>query len=159
MRIAMMRIPNMQWIAVAIISLFTHVAIAQGHQDLAAVIAGGNTALSEAVYGLHTTAYYDGANIQVAGQGQATTLDVSASNFSGVNFSDNALNGVNTVIIRYESAAQVASLDAASMSAIESLTTVVLLFTYDITAEQAATAALTNVPAGATSYYSISIPE
>jgi hypothetical protein len=160
MRSTIMRIHNIRWIAVAIVSLFTHAAMAQGHQDLAAVIAGGNDALSEAVYGLHATAYANGSDIQVAGEGQATTLDLIASNFGAVNFSDAALNAVSTVIIRFENASQAATLiDASSLSALENLTSVVVLYTYDIAAAEASSSGVNNIPAGAISYYSVSIPE
>jgi hypothetical protein len=155
-----MRIHTTRWIAVAIISLFTHAAFGQNHQDLAAVIAGGNDALSEAVYGLHVTAYANGSDIQVAGEGQATTLDLTASNFGAVNFADAVLNAVNTVIIRFENASQAATLiDASALSELENLTNVLLLFTYDIAAAEASSSGVNNIPAGATSYYSVSIPE
>ncbi len=160
MRSTIMRINNTRCIAAAIASLFTHVAFAQSHQDLAAVIAGGNDALSEAVYGLQTTAYANGNAIQVAGEGQATALDLSASNFGVVNFSDAILNNVNTVVIRFDNASQTASsLDLAPLSALENLSNVILLFAFDITATEAASLELINIPSGATSYYSISIPE
>jgi hypothetical protein len=155
-----MRIHNTRWIAVAIVSLFTHVAFSQTHQDLSAVIAGGNDALSDAVYGLHARAYVNGNNIQVAGEGQATALDLTASNFGTVNFSDAALNAVNTVIIRFENVSQTAAtINATSLSALQNLSNVVLLFTYDIAASEAASLAVGSIPDGATSYYSISIPE
>lgn len=144
----------------AIISLFTHTALAQGHQDLAAVIAGGNDALSESVYSLQTTAYVNDGNLQIAGEGLAAKLDVSATNFTGINFSDASLNGIHTVVVRFESATQAASgINASALNELESLANVVLLFTYDITASDAASLAIGNLPAGATSYYAISIPE
>ncbi len=160
MRSTIMRIDNIRWIAVAIISLFTHIAMAQGHLDLAAVIASGNASLSEAVYGLHTTAYSNESGLQVAGDGQAVSLDVNASAFSGVNFSDAMLNAVHTVVIRFESTTQAASaINTSSLSELENLSNVVLLFSYDISASDAAALSIGNLPAGAASYYSISIPE
>lgn len=160
MRNTMMRIQNTHWIAVAIVSLFTHTAMAQGHQDLAAVIAGGNDTLSESVYSLQTTAFVIEGNLQIAGEGSAVKLDVNASNYAGVNFSDAALNGVHTVVVRFENATQASSgFDASALNELESLANVVLLFTYDTTASDAASLAIGNLPAGATSFYAISIPE
>lgn len=160
MRSAIMRIHNTRWIALAIGSLLTHTAMAQGHQDLAALIAGGNDALSESVYSLQTTAYVNDGNLQIAGEGSAVKLDVNASNFAGVNFSEASLNGVHTVVVRFESATQAASgINASALNELENLANVVLLFTYDITASDAASLAIGNLPAGATSYYAISIPE
>ena len=149
-----------RWLAIAFVSLFTHVATAQGHLDLAAIIAGGNTTLSNTVYGLQTTAYFNGSSIQIAGEGPATALDVNASNFSDVNFSDLSLNAVNTVIIRFENASNSAStINAGLMSSLENLSQVVLLFAYDVSVAEASSFAIGNIPNGATSYYSISIPE
>ena len=160
MRSTMMRIQNTRWIAMAIISLFTHTALAQGHQDLAAIIAGGNDALSQSVYSLQTTAYVNEGNMQIAGEGSAVKLDVNASNFAGVNFSDAALNGVHTVVVRFENATQATSgFDASALNELESLANVVLLFSYDISASDAASLALGSLPAGVTSFYAISIPE
>ena len=160
MRSTIMRMHNTRWIAVAIVSLFTHAAMAQGHQDLAAVIAGGNDALSESVYSLQTTAYVNEGNLQIAGEGSAVKLDVSATNLAGVNFSDASLNGVHTVVIRIENATQAASgINANSFSELENLTNVVMLFSYDISATDAAAFSIGSLPSGATSYYSISIPE
>jgi len=160
MRSPIMRIDNIRWIAVAIVSLFTHTAMAQSHQDLAAVIASGNASLSEAVYGLHTTAYSNESGLQVAGDGQAVSLDVNASAFSEVNFSDALLNEVNTVVIRFESTTQAASaINASSLSELENLSNVVLLFSYDIPTTDAASHAIGGLPAGVTSFYAISIPE
>jgi len=160
MKKTMPRIQNTRWIAVAIFSLFTYAAMAQGHQDLAAVIASGNDALSESVYSLQTTAYVNEGNLQVAGEGTAVKLDVNASNFAGVNFSDASLNGVHTVLFRFENATQAASgINASALNELESLANVVLLFTYDITASDAASLAIDSLPAGVTSYYAISIPE
>ena len=160
MRITIFRINSLRWLAVAIVSLFTHAAMAQGHQDLAAVIAGGNDALSESVYSLQTTAYVNEGNLQIAGEGSAVKLDVSATNLAGVNFSDASLNGVNTVVIRIENATQAASgINASSLSELENLTNVVLLFSYDISATDAAAFSIGGLPSAATSYYSISIPE
>jgi hypothetical protein len=144
----------------AIISLFTHTAMAQGHQDLAAIIAGGNDALSESVYSLQTTAYVNGGNMQIVGEGSAVKLDVNATNYGVVNFSDASLNGVHTVLVRFESATQAASgINASELTELESLANVVLLFSYDISASDAASLALGSLPAGVSSYYSISIPE
>lgn len=160
MKSNMMRILNTRWVAVAIVSLLTHAAMAQGHQDLAAVIAGGNDALSESVYSLQTTAYVNEGNLQIAGEGSAVKLDVNASNFAGVNFSDASLNGVHTVVVRFENATQVASaINATALNELESLANVVLLFSYDISASDAASLAIGSLPAGVTSYYAISIPE
>ena len=160
MRNTILRIDNIRWIAVAIVSLFTHAATAQGHLDLAAIIAGGNTTLSNTVYGLQTTAYFNGSSIQIAGEGSATALDVNASNFSAVNFSDLSLNAVNTVIIRFENASNAASaINAGLMSSLENLSQVVLLFAYDVSVAEASSLAIGNIPNGATSYYTISIPE
>lgn len=160
MRSNIMRIHNTRWIAVAIVSLLTHTAMAQGHQDLAAVITGGNDALSESIYSLQTTAYVNEGNLQIAGEGSAVKLDVSATNFAEVNFSDATLNGIHTVVVRFETATQAASgINASALNELESLANVVLLFTYDITASDAASLAIGSLPAGATSYYSISIPE
>jgi hypothetical protein len=70
------------------------------------------------------------------------------------------LNGVHTVVVRFENATQTASeINVSALNALESLANVVLLFTYDITASDAASLAIGSLPAGATSYYSISIPE
>ena len=160
MRSTIMRIHNTRWIAVAIVSLLTHAAMAQGHQDLAAVIAGGNDALSESVYRLKTTAYVNEGNLQIAGEGSAMKLDVSATNFAGVNFSDASLNGVHTVLFRFENATQAASgINANTLNELESLANVVLLFSFDISASDAASLAIGSLPAGVTSYYAISIPE
>ena len=160
MRITIFRINSLRWLAVAIVSLFTHAAMAQGHQDLAAVIAGGNDALSEMVYNLHTTAYVNEGNLQIVGDGSAVKLDVNTSTFSTVNFSDASLNDVNTVVIRIENATQAASgINASLLSELENLTNVVLLFSYDISATDAAALSIGGLPSGATSYYSISIPE
>ena len=160
MRSTIMRMHNTRWIAVAIVSLLTHTAMAQGHQDLAAVIAGGNDALSELVYSLQTTAYVNEGSLQIAGEGAAVKLDVNASNYADVNFSEVSLNGVNTVVIRFESATQAASgINASALNELESLANVVLLFTYDISASDAASLAIGSLPAGVTSYYAISIPE
>ena len=160
MRITIFRINSLRWIAVAIVSLFTHAAMAQGHQDLAAVIAGGNDGLSESISGLQTTAYVNEGNLQIAGEGSAVKLDVNASNFAGVNFSDAALNGVHTVVVRFENATQATSgFDASALNELESLANVVLLFSYDISASDAASLALGSLPAGVTSFYAISIPE
>ncbi len=160
MRSTIMRIQHTRWIAVAIVSLFTHTAIAQGHQDLAAVIAGGNDALSESVYSLQTTAYVNEGNLEIAGEGSAVKLDVSATNFAGVNFSDASLNGVHTVVVRFENATQAASeINASALNELESLANVVLLFTYDTTASDAASLAIGSLPEGVTSFYAISIPE
>ena len=160
MRSTIMRMHNTRWIAVAIVSLLTHTAMAQGHQDLAAVIAGGNDALSESVYSLQTTAYVNDGNLQIAGEGSAVKLDVSATNFAGVNFSDASLNGVHTVVVRFESATQAASgINASALNELEGLTSVVLLFSYDISAADAASLAIGSLPAGVISYYAISIPE
>lgn len=148
------------WIAAAILLLFTHTAMAQGHQDLAAVIAGGNDSLSESVYSLQTTAYGNEGNIQIVGEGSAVKLDVSATNFAGVNFSDASLNGIHTVVVRFGNAAQAASgINASALNKLENLTNIVLLFTYDITATDAASISIGSLPAGVTSYYAISIPE
>jgi hypothetical protein len=69
-------------------------------------------------------------------------------------------NGVNTVVIRFESATQAASgINASALNELESLANVVLLFTYDISASDAASLAIGSLPAGVTSYYAISIPE
>jgi hypothetical protein len=134
--------------------------MAQGHQDLAAVIAGGNDALSELVYSLQTTAYVNEGGLQIAGEGTAVKLDVNASNYADVNFSEVSLNGVNTVVIRFESATQAASgINASALNELESLANVVLLFSYDISASDAASLAIGSLPAGVTSYYAISIPE
>ena len=160
MRNTIMRIHNTRWIAVAIVSLLTHTAMAQGHQDLAAAIAGGNDALSELVYSLQTTAYVNEGSLQIAGEGTAVKLDVNASNYADVNFSEVSLNGVNTVMIRFESATQAASgINASALNELESLANVVLLFSYDISASDAASLAIGSLPAGVTSYYAISIPE
>ena len=160
MRSTIMRMHNTRWIAVAIVSLLTHTAMAQGHQDLAAVIAGGNDALSESVYSLQTTAYVNDGNLQIAGEGSAVKLDVSATNFAGVNFSDASLNGVHTVVVRFESATQAASgINASALNELEGLTSVVLLFSYDISAADAASLSIGSLPAGVISYYAISIPE
>lgn len=160
MRNNIMRVRKTHWIAVAIVSLFTHAAMAQSHQDLAAVIAGGNDALSESVYSLQTTAYVNEGSIQIAGEGAAVRLDLNAANFSNVNFSDASLNSVNTVILRFENQEQaLAGINAGSFNELESLTSVVLLFTYDIAASDAASLAIGGLPAGAASYYAISIPE
>jgi hypothetical protein len=149
-----------RWLAIAIVSLFTHTATAQNHLDLAAIISGGNTTLSNAVYGLQTTAYFNGSSLQIAGEGSATALDVNASNFSSVNFSDTGLNSVNTVIIRFENASNAAStINAGLMSALENLSNVVLLFAYDVSTAEASSFAIGSIPNGATSYYSVSIPE
>jgi hypothetical protein len=149
-----------RWLAIAIVSLFTHAATAQGHLDLAAIIAGGNTTLSNTVYGLQTTAYFNGSSVQIAGEGAATALDVNASNFSSVNFSDTGLNSVNTVIIRFDNSSNAAStINAGLMSALENLSNVVLLFAYDVSAAEASSFAIGSIPNGATSYYSVSIPE
>jgi hypothetical protein len=70
------------------------------------------------------------------------------------------LNAVNTVIIRFENVSQTAAtINATSLSALQNLSNVVLLFTYDIAASEAASLAVGSIPDGATSYYSISIPE
>ena len=160
MRSTIMRMHNTRWIAVAIVSLLTHTAMAQGHQDLAAVIAGGNDALSESVYSLQTTAYVNDGNLQIAGEGSAVKLDVNASNYAGVNFSDASLNGVQTVVVRFENATQATSeINASALNELESLANVVLLFTYDTTVSDAASLAIGSLPAGVTSYYTISIPE
>ncbi len=160
MRSTIMRMHNTRLIAVAIVSLFTHAAMAQGHQDLAAVIASGNDALSESIYSLQTTAYVNDGNMQIAGEGSAVKLDVSATNFGGVNFSDASLNGVHTVVVRFENAAQAAlGINASALNELESLANVVLLFSYDISASDAASLAIGSLPAGVTSYYAISIPE
>ncbi len=160
MKSNLMRIQNTRWIALAIVSLFTHTALAQGHQDLAAIIAGGNDALSQSVYSLQTTAYVNEGNMQIAGEGSAAKLDVNASNFAGVNFSDAALNGVHTVVVRFENATQATSgFDASALNELESLANVVLLFTYDTTVSDAASLAIGSLPAGVISYYAISIPE
>ena len=151
---------NIRWIAVAIISLFTHIALAQSHEDLAAVIAGGNDALSESVYSLLTTAYVNEGNLQIAGEGSAVKLDVSATNYVGVNFSDASLNGVNTIVVRFENATQTAlGINASALNELESLANIVLLFSYDIIASDAASLAIGSLPEGVTSYYAISIPE
>ncbi len=160
MRSTIIRMHNTRWIAVAIVSLLTHTAMAQGHQDLAAVIAGGNDALSESVYSLQTTAYVNDGNLQIAGEGSAVKLDVNASNYAGVNFSDASLNGVQTVVVRFENATQATSeINASALNELESLANVVLLFTYDTTVSDAASLAIGSLPAGVTSYYTISIPE
>lgn len=160
LRSHVLRNQNIRWIALSIVSLLTNAALAQSHQNLASVIASGNEALSEAVYGLHATAYVNGSGIQVAGEGEATTLDLTAFNFGAVNFSDSALNTVNTVILRFENASQAAlAIDGGSLSALENLSNVVLLFTYDLTVAEASSLPMSSLPAGVTSYYSISIPE
>ena len=160
MRSTIMRMHNTRWIAVAIVSLLTHTAMAQGHQDLAAVVAGGNDALSESVYSLQTTAYVNDGNLQIAGEGSAVKLDVNASNYAGVNFSDASLNGVQTVVVRFENATQATSeINASALNELESLANVVLLFTYDTTVSDAASLAIGSLPAGVISYYAISIPE
>ena len=160
MRSTILRMHNTRWIAVAIVSLLTHTAMAQGHQDLAAVIAGGNDALSESVYSLQTTAYVNDGNLQIAGEGSAVKLDVNASNYAGVNFSDASLNGVQTVVVRFENATQATSeINASALNELESLANVVLLFTYDTTVSDAASLAIGSLPAGVISYYAISIPE
>ncbi len=159
-RSTIMRIHNIRWIALAIVSLFTHAAMAQSHQDLAAAIAGGNEALSEQVYSLQTTAYVNESGLQIAGEGAAVKLDVNATDFTTINFADAALNTVSTVVIRFNNASQVSSgINAASLSELEGLTNVVLLFAYEISAADAASLAIGSLPAGSTSYYTISIPE
>jgi len=159
-RCTTIRIESARLIAMAIISLFTHTAMAQGHQDLAAVIAGGNDALSESVYSLQTTAYVNDGNMQIAGEGSAVKLDVNAINYAGVNFSDASLNGVHTVVVRFENATQAASgINASALGELENLANIVILFTYDISTSDAASLAIGSLPAGVSSYYSISIPE
>jgi hypothetical protein len=160
MRRNVTRMHNIRWIAVAIISLFTHRALAQSHEDLAAVIAGGNDALSASVYSLQTTAYVNEGNLQIAGEGLAMRLDVSATNYVGVNFSDTSLNGINTIVVRFENATQTAlGINASALNELESLANIVLLFSYDIIASDAASLAIGSLPEGVASYYAISIPE
>ena len=160
MHSTMMRIQNTRWIAVAIVSLLTHTAMAQGHQDLAAVIAGGNDALSESVYGLHTTAYGNSEGLQIAGDGSANVLKFKAGDFTSINFNDDALNQVNTVVIRFNEETLVdGTFDGSLLASLENLSAVVLLCSVDVSASRASTIALNNLPSGAASYYVISIPE
>lgn len=155
-----MRVLSYVGLALAMISLFAHSGLSQNHQDLQVSIASGNEALSEAVFGLHTTAYYQSGSLQIAGDGAALSLDFLSANFSEVNFTNDALNSVSTVIIRFENADQVAAaIDGAALGSLENLAQVVLLFTFDVDASQASTFALSNLPPGVTSYYSISIAE
>lgn len=157
---AIMHIRNAKWIAIVVFTLFTSTTHAQAHQDLSAVISSGNSSLSEAVYGLHATAYFSEGNLNVIGEGQAISLDFNASDFGSINFADVMLNDVNTAIIRFENTSQAATaLDASAFSAMENLSNVVLLFTYNIEGNDAANLSLGTLPSGVSSYYSISIAE
>ena len=159
-RCTTLRIESARLIAMAIISLFTHTAMAQSHQNLAAVIAGGNDALSESVYGLHTTAYGNSEGFQIAGDGSANVLKFKAGDFTSINFNDDALNQVNTVVIRFNEETLVdGTFDGSLLSSLENLSAVVLLCSVDVSASRASTIALNNLPSGAASYYVISIPE
>jgi hypothetical protein len=156
----LMRIVNSKWIAIAILSLFTNVALAQGRLDLAAVIASGNTAISESVYGVNTTAYVESGGIHVVGEGPAKNLDIHAYDLNNIDFTSEELNSVNTVVIRFDNVSETSSsLNSAALSALENLSDVVLLFTYDVQATDASSFNLASLPAGVTTYYSISIPE
>ncbi len=160
MRSTIMRIHNTRWIAVAIVSLLTHTAMAQGHQDLAAVIAGGNDALSESVYGLHTTAYGSSEGLQIAGDGSASVLKFKAGDFSSINFNDDALNLVNTVVIRFNEESQLdVTYDGSQLAGMENLSNVILLCTFDVQPSRASTVVLGNLSSGVNSFYVISIPE
>ena len=155
-----MRIQNLRWIAVAIVSLFTHTAMAQGHQDLAAVIASGNDALSESVYGLHTTAYGNNEGLQIAGDGSANLLKFKAEDYGSINFNDDALNLVNTVVIRFNQESQLdVTYDGSQLVGLENLANVVLLCTFEVQPSRASAVALGNLPSGVNSFYVISIPE
>jgi hypothetical protein len=160
MRSTIMRIHNTRWIAVAIVSLFTHAAMAQGHQDLAAVIAGGNEALSQAIYGLNPSAYGSSSGIEVTEEGPAQVLKFKAGDFNALNFNDALLNEVNTVVIRFNEESMLdATYDGALLAAMENLNTVVILCAVDVPTTVASSVALNNLPAGVNSYFVISIPE
>lgn len=155
-----MRMHNIKWIAVAIISLFTHAAFGQNHQDLAAVIAGGNDALSEAVYGLHATAYGSSNGIEIAGDGNAQVLKFKAEDFTAIDFSDNALNMVNTVVIRFNNETHLDdTFDGSLLVGLENLSTVVLLATIEAPVSAVSSVAVNGLPDGVQSYYVISVPE
>ncbi len=144
----------------AIISLFAHVTSAQVHQDLAAVIAGGNDALSEAVYGLNTTAYGTSSGLEIAGEGAAEVLKFKANDFNALNFNDALLNEVSTVVIRFnEENLLDATFNGSLLAGMENLDNVVILCTVDVPSSRAASIALNNLPTGVNSYYVISIPE
>jgi hypothetical protein len=155
-----MHVQNIRWIAVAIISLFTYVTSAQVHQDLAAVIAGGNDVLSEAVYGLNTTAYGTSSGLEIAGEGAAEVLKFKANDFNTMNFNDALLNEVSTVVIRFnEENLLDATFNGSLLAGMENLDNVVILCTVDVPSSRAASIALNNLPTGINSYYVVSIPE
>jgi hypothetical protein len=160
MRSTIMRIHTTRWIAVAIISLFTHAAFGQNHQDLAAVIAGGNDALSDAVYGLHATAYGSSNGIEIAGDGNAQVLKFKAEDFTAIDFNDNALSMVNTVVIRFNNETLLdGTFDGSRLVGLENLSTVVLLATIDAPVSAVSSVAVHSLPDGVQSYYVISVPE
>ena len=160
LRSTIMRIHNTRWIAVAIVSLLTHTAIAQSHQDLSAAIAAGNEALSQAIYGLNPSAYGSSSGIELTEEGPAQVLKFKASDFNALNFNDALLNEVSTVVIRFnEESLLDANYDGASLAGMENLNTVVILCAVDVPSSRASSVALNNLPSGVNSYFVISIPE
>jgi len=160
MRNTSLRTSQTHWIVAAILLLFTHELSAQGHQDLSAVIASGDDALSEAIYGLNPSAYGSSSGIEVTEEGPAQVLKFKASDFNTMNFNDALLNEVSTVVIRFnEESLLDANYDGASLAGMENLNTVVILCAVDVPSSRASSVALNNLPSGVNSYFVISIPE
>lgn len=151
---------NMQWVAVAIASFFTHAAIAQNHQDLSAAIALGNDSLTQAVYGLNPSAYGSSSGIELTEDGPAQVLKFKASDFNALNFNDALLNEVRTVVIRFNEESLLDDIyDGALLAGMENLNTVVILCAVDVSSSRASSVVLNNLPTGVNSYYVVSIPE
>lgn len=159
-RKARVRTPRTGLLALAFLMFFTHQAKSQLHLDLSASIASGNTALSALVYDIQTTAYVNSGSITVAGEGNAAVLDLRATEWDNVDFANATLNEVTTLIVRLNQLDQLdATYDGSALSMLENLNHVVFICTVQAHAEQVAAVSVSHMPAGVTSYYTLSVPE
>jgi hypothetical protein len=109
---------------------------------------------------LHTTAYGSSEGLQIAGDGSANVLKFKAGDFTSINFNDDALNLVNTVVIRFNDESQLdVTYDGSQLAGMENLSNVILLCTFDVQPSRASTVVLGNLSSGVNSFYVISIPE
>jgi hypothetical protein len=109
-------------------------------------------------YGEQTTAFNNASGLTVIGNGPAQVLDINASDFNGINFSNPLLSSVKLIRIRYSSVSDFQQpINLTGLSILSNLQHVHLLSSINANAAQL-NSAFVSIPNSISTYYSISIP-
>ena len=126
-------------------------------EHLASLSETARVHLSDLAFNVQTTAYVASSAINVVGTGDALLLEVNATDFSSINFTDASLAHVELMRIRVNSIEELSQLLSFSgASSLSNLSCVVILSSVETTGNQIESM-VQDLPANVSKCYSVSI--